>query len=280
MQTVIFGARGQLGKDLMQVFATHGDVAGYDLPEVDIADLPAVERILSQDKPDLVVNAAAYTDVEGAETHPEEAFRVNELGARTVATAAKKIQAPVVYYSTDFVFSGEKRIPYEPDDPTNPAGVYAQSKRAGEIATLENNPRAYIVRTAWLFGPGKNNFVEKIIHAASTRPELRVVEDEIGSPTYTRDLAEATYLLCQTNQFGIYHAVNAGWCSRYEFAVAIVQAVGSPTTVHPCKSSERPSPVRRPSYSVLSNARLEAVTGHKMRPWQEALQEFLIRRTS
>lgn len=278
MRTLIFGAKGQLGKDLLQVFAEHGSVAGYDLPELDITDAKVVRDVVEDTCPDLVINAAAYTDVEGAETHREEAFAVNETGARNVAAAAASRHVPTIYYSTDFVFAGDRNTPYEPHDTPAPSGVYAASKLAGENAVVHSNPAFFVIRTAWLFGPGKNNFVEKIIQAASTRPELRVVEDEVGSPTYTLDLARATYWLCKTQRYGIYHIVNAGFCSRFEFAKAIVQGAGLSTPVYPCTSAERPSAVKRPAYSVLSTVAFEAVTGQRLRHWEAALHDYLNRR--
>ena len=278
MRTLVFGARGQLGRDLVEVMGRDGPVTGRDLPELDIADETAVERAVADFAPELVINAAAYTDVEGAETRREEAFRVNATGAGVVAAAAARRDLPVVYYSTDFVFSGDKKTPYEPDDPPRPLGAYAESKRAGELATRDANPRCFILRTAWLYGPGKNNFVEKILRAAETRPELRVVEDEIGSPTYTLDLAEATRALCRRDAFGFYHAVNAGACSRYEFAKTIVQLAGLSVPVYPCKAEEMKSAARRPAYSVLSNDRLETATGHRMRAWRTALEAYMKRR--
>ena len=278
MRVIVFGAKGQLGKALLQVFSEQHTVMGYDLPELDISDNSAVECAISQFQPDLVINAAAFTDVEKAESARADAFRVNEAGARNVASAASRQGVPVVYYSTDFVFDGEKRSPYEPDDSPSPLGVYAKSKHAGEQAVIATTSKYFVVRTAWLFGPGGNHFVGKIISAAQTRPELRVVEDEVGSPTYTLDLASATRDLCRAGQCGIYHIVNAGFCSRFEFAKAILEYAGIGTPVRPCRSADFPSAARRPAYSVLSTAKFERVTGTRLRHWREALRDYLERR--
>lgn len=280
MRAFVVGSKGQLGQDLVSVFAAQGEVDGADLPELDITDADAVAKRVAEFKPDVVLNAAAYTDVEAAETNEKAAFLVNKTGARNVARAAHKAGAAVVYYSTDYVFGGTKDSPYLPDDAVHPIGVYAESKLAGEVATAEETDRHFIVRTAWLYGPGGNNFVEKILRAAETRPELKVVEDEVGAPTYTRDLAEATLALVQTDAFGVYHAVNADSCSRHAFAQAIIGEAGLKTTVTPCASSEFPTKAERPLYSVLSTETLEQASGYRFRPWREALRAYMAARKS
>ena len=278
MNIVIFGAKGQLGRDLVATFAESGTVHPYDLPELDIADASAVDDVLGKQTPDLVINAAAYTDVEAAEDNETAAFGANETGARNIAGAAARIGAPVVYYSTDYVFGGKKNSPYEIDDMIAPIGVYGRSKCAGEVATREHNGKHYIVRTAWLYGLSGNCFPEKIIRAASERPELKVVDDEIGSPTHTLDLAEATLHLTRTDAFGIYHTVNEGSCSRYTFAKRILEFAGIATPVNPCSSAEFETKAERPQYSVLSNAALETASGHRMRSWEDALEHYMKRR--
>jgi dTDP-4-dehydrorhamnose reductase len=278
MRTLVVGARGQLGRDLVTVFRKIGDVRGVDLPEVDVTDASDVTDVVASTVPDLVVNAAAYTDVEAAEHHREAAFRVNELGARIVAEACDEAGVPVVYYSTDFVFDGSQDRPYEPEDPVHPSGVYAESKAAGEHATSETNPRHFILRTAWLYGPSGNNFVEKILRAAVSKPVLTVVTDEVGSPTHTWDLALATRALRATEAYGTYHAVNAGACSRFEFAQEILRLAGCDTTVEPCSAAEYPANAPRPAYSVLSTEKLTAACGWMMRSWEDALAHYMERR--
>lgn len=278
MRTLIFGIKGQLGTDLLSIFEEQDSVAGFDLPEVDITDAAGVHAVMREIEPDLVINSAAYTNVEAAEDDPEGAFRVNELGARIVAAAAAHRHVPVVYYSTDYVFDGSKGEPYQVEDAISPLGVYGKSKAAGEAATREANPKHFIIRTAWLYGPGGNNFVEKILKAAAMRPKLRVVEDEVGSPTHTQDLAAATLELARTDAYGTYHAVNHGWCSRYEFAKAILEEADWAIPLEPCPSSEYPMKAPRPQYSVLSNDKLEHITPHRMRPWRQALEAYMSRR--
>ncbi len=274
MRTLIYGAKGQLGKDLVALFSDHGEVRGEDLPELDISDESAVMEIAEAFRPELVINAAGYTDVEGAEDDSENAFRVNETGARYVARAATAMRCPVVYYSTDYVFGGSKSTPYEPGDTIAPIGVYARSKYAGEQATQEECSDHFILRTSWLYGPGGNNFVEKIIRAAQTRPELKVVDDEFGAPTYTWSLAEATWALVQTEAYGLYHLVNEGSCSRYEFAKEILHRADIQTPIHRCASDEFPTKAERPLYSVLSNQKLIDACAYIPPHWKTALDQY------
>lgn len=278
MKTLIFGCKGQLGRDLMRLFGDIGEVRGHDLPEVDIADESQVGALVSGFAPQWVINAAAYTDVEAAEDNPEPAYRVNDTGARVVADAAAQAGAEVVYYSTDYVFGGVSNDPYEPDAPLAPLGVYAQSKATGEASVRMVAPESYILRTAWLYGPGGNNFVEKILRAAETRPALKVVNDETGSPTHTWDLAQATLAVLRSGRHGVYHAVNAGACSRFELAREIVRLAGAKVEVNPCSSAEFPMKAPRPAYSVLSTRTLEEASGYKMRDWREALAHYMERR--
>jgi dTDP-4-dehydrorhamnose reductase len=278
MRVLIFGNAGQLGRDLMKVFSADAHVTGYDLPEVSIAEPAAVHACIVRDRPDLVVNAAAYTNVEGAEDNAAEAFRVNEGGARIVAEATRAANLPLIHYSTDFVYDGRKKTPYETTDAPNPLSVYGKSKLAGDEAVRAANPRHFILRTAWLYGPGGNNFVEKILGAAKKNPSLKVVSDEIGSPTHTWDLAEASRSIGSTHAYGIHHAVNAGQTSRDRFAAKILEIAGLATAITPCLSGEFPSKAARPPYSVLSTASLERASGYRFRSWEDALEHYLSRR--
>lgn len=278
MRSIVLGAKGQLGKDLVAVFHEEGETIGYDLPELDITNSAAVSKAVEEFGPEMVILAAAYTNVEGAEDDSASAFLVNEEGAANVARASSSVGASMVYYSTDYVFDGHKGAPYEPDDGVAPVGVYGRSKAAGEVITRELCQRHFIVRTAWLYGPGGNNFVEKILAAARTRPSLKVVRDEMGSPTHTEDLAAATLALAKTERYGTYHAVNEGSCSRFEFARRIVELAGLETSVTSCLSLEFPTKAERPLYSVLSNLKFEEATGYTMRSWDEALARYMARR--
>jgi dTDP-4-dehydrorhamnose reductase len=275
---LILGAGGQLGRDLRARFSRDFRVTGVDVDVVDIGDADAVSQAIEISGQNLVINAAAYTNVEGAEDDREAAFHVNETGARNVALACAAHGVALVHYSTDFVFDGCTRTPYEPDDPVSPRGVYAESKAAGERAVAEAWTNHYIVRTAWLYGIGGNNFVEKIIGAAESLPELKVVTDELGSPTYTADLADATAALVKSGEYGYYHCVNAGSCSRFEFAHAILKHAGLTTPIKPCLAEAFPSKAPRPKYSVLSNAKFEDACGYRMPAWEDALDRYIQRR--
>jgi dTDP-4-dehydrorhamnose reductase len=269
---------GQLGKDLVKVLGETHQVAGLDVPDVDITDAESVEIVMNTYQPDLVINAAAYTDVEKAEDDEATAYAVNATGAGNIAESAASRDIPVVLYSTDFVFDGKKGSDYLPHDATAPLSVYGASKLAGEVETADANPKHFILRTAWLYGPGGNNFIEKIIGWAAKMYSLRVVTDEVGSPTHTWDVAEATAKLIETEAYGIYHVVNQGVCSRFELATAIVESMELGVELKECLSKEFPTQAERPEYSVLDCSALEAVIGQPMPEWRETLARYLTRR--
>jgi len=278
MRTLILGCKGQLGRDLMNVFADSGAVEGRDLPELDIASRDQVAAVIDDFKPDIVINAAAYTDVDGAEDDWDGAYRTNALGARITARAACEANIPIVYYSTDFVFDGRKTGPYVEDDPVAPVSAYGRSKAEGEQAVREENPRHFIIRTAWLYGPKGNCFPDKIIRRAGKHPELKVVEDEIGSPTHTWDLAEATRALVNTVSYGVYHGVNSGHCSRFDLAKEVLRLAGIDIPVRPCAAKEFPTKAERPRFSVLSTEKLTRNSGYTFRKWEDALAHYMERR--
>lgn len=278
MRTLILGCKGQLGKDLISVFGQTGEAIGFDLPEIDISSTDDVRRAIEDSRPEVIVNSAAYTNVERAEDDVENAFRANEHGARVVAEQAAAADVPIVYISTDFIFDGKKTSPYQPNDEVNPLSIYGRSKLAGEVAVRCATKKYFVVRTAWLYGPGGNNFPEKIIATAKKNPALKVVHDEIGSPTHTWDLALATRALAQTDAYGTYHAVNKGVCARDDFARAILEYAGIDTPVTACSAHDFPTKAQRPVYSVLATAALERATGHTIRHWRQALKHYIERR--
>jgi dTDP-4-dehydrorhamnose reductase len=258
----VTGAGGMLGQDVMRV--TGDGAVGLSHAELDVTDAGAVRDALAG--ADLVVNCAAWTNVDGAEDHAEEALAVNRDGARNVAEAAPR----VLYVSSDYVFDGAKRAPYVESDPTGPLQSYGRSKLAGELATAEVNPRHFIVRSSWLFGAGGGNFVETMLGLGRERDELRVVDDQVGCPTFTGHLAEAIVELAGTEDYGIHHLAGAGQCSWYEFAREIFERSGVDCHVEPCTTDEYPLPARRPAWSVLGSER-----GRSLPPWQEGLEAYL-----
>ncbi len=269
---LVVGAKGMLGQDLMRTLA--GDVRGVDIDEIDITSLESVRRVLLTRRPAVGVNAAAYPDVDGCATTRELAMQVNGEGVAHLALTCCEINAKLVQVSTDYVFDGSKNSAWLEDDPMNPLSVYGESKLAGELnASLV--PEHLIVRTQWLYGLGGKNFVETMLRLARDKKELSVVDDQIGSPTWTVDLALAIKALVEKGCTGTYHAANAGSCSWNEFARAIFAAAGVDVTVKPMSTAELGRPATRPLYSVLDCGKLTRDAGVAPEPWQEALGKYL-----
>lgn len=246
--------------------------------DLDITDGEAVRRRLSAARPALVINAAAYTDVDGCETGIDHAMKVNAVAVGFLADACKSLGATLVHVSTDFVFDGRGRRPYRPDDQANPLSAYGRSKWEGEVAIRASGAEHLIVRTSWMFGPAGRNFVEAILARASRGEPLRVVDDQIGRPTRAGDLADALLRLLDADARGTLHFANAGSCSWHEFAKEIVRQAGFDVPVTAIPSSELGRPAPRPAYSVLDTSEYERVTGDHPRPWSEALGEYLSER--
>jgi dTDP-4-dehydrorhamnose reductase len=279
MRILVLGARGMLGTDLLNEWQSD-ELIPADVAEADLRHFEEVQELVSKVRPAWIVLCAAYTDVDGCERNPELAFAVNATGVENVARAAQSITARVFFVSTDYVFNGQGTRPYEASDPTAPLNVYGASKAAGEAALRKSNSNWCIGRTSWLFGVHGASFPEKILRAAETRPELSVVNDQVGSPTYTRDLAVAIRDLVSKDARGVVHITNQGVCSWFDFAREILWQSGrGAVPVMPITTDQSARPARRPSYSVLSPASLYAY-GLRLRPWQEALQAFLQERRS
>ena len=278
MKTIILGASGLLGQALMREW-THDEVLGLSSFDVDIRDEGRLRERLEPARPDWIVLAAAYTDVDGCETHQERAFSVNRDGAENVARVAKSVGARMLFLSSDYVFDGKKTSPYEAGDTRNPQSIYGRSKAEAEVRLLDVLPNVCIVRTSWLFGPGGKCFPDTILKLAATRPALDVVDDQRGCPTYSVDLAGAIIELCRKGASGIVHATNSGDCSWFEFAREILRLKGSKTEVRPVSSKQMARPAPRPAYSVLSAKSLDR-WGITMPGWQDALQRYLQNRVS
>ncbi|MBI4790648.1 MAG: dTDP-4-dehydrorhamnose reductase [Chloroflexi bacterium] len=274
MRIAIVGGRGQLGRVLAQTLGAQHQVLILDLPECDITQRSEIDCIADR-APDLVIHAAAMTDVDACARDPRAAFVANALGTQNVALACQRVRAPMVYISTNEVFDGAKDSPYLELDEPHAINSYGASKLAGERYVQMLLDRFYIVRLSWLFAPLGNNFPQKIIKLAKQKGALSVVTDEIANPTYAPDLAQAIVQLIETNHFGIYHLTNEGSVSRYNFAARILQLAGLahiPLTPISLADYERDS--TPPANGALANFAAATVLGIKLRPWQEALEEF------
>jgi dTDP-4-dehydrorhamnose reductase len=276
MRVTIFGATGLLGKALMREWK-EDEVTGFGSGDGDIRNAEQVLHLVQRSRPDWIVLAAAYTDVDGCETNRDLAFNVNCRGAINVAQVAKQQGARLLLLSTDYVFDGTKSTPYATGDPRSPHTVYGQSKAEAEAQLERILPQCCIARTSWLFGTGGKCFPDTILKLAATRPQLEVVGDQRGSPTYSVDLARALIRLCRQEASGVVHVTNRGECSWYEFAREIIARAGLGTVVRETTSEKFVRPAERPKYSVLSPESLEN-RGIEMPGWPDALGRYLAER--
>lgn len=274
MHILLTGALGQLGRALQDALSGHA-LTRVDLPEVDITDRESFSHIVDDSRPDLIIHCAAYTDVDGSARDPVLAHRVNALGTQNVALACQAGNIPLVHISTNEVFSGDNPAGYEEWMPLSPRNSYGVSKAAAETHVRSLLNRYYIVRTAWLYAPGGRNFIHAILRRAREMGSIRVVTDEIGNPTYVSDLAQAIARVIATGQYGIYHFVNEGACSRWAFANEILRLAGLSQVINtPILGSAFSRPSSPPPFGALHN-RNGAAIGITLRPWQEALADYL-----
>ncbi|MFE4105236.1 dTDP-4-dehydrorhamnose reductase [Almyronema epifaneia] len=285
MKILLLGSQGQLGQELQLTLPSIGEVTAWNRADIDLTDLDKIVPAVVAQQPDVIINAAAYTAVDAAESEPALAHQINAAAPECLAQAAATCKATLVHISTDYVFDGQQNQPYQTDAATNPLGVYGQSKRTGELAIQAATPRHAILRTAWVYGAkGKNNFVKTMLRLGAERRELRVVYDQIGSPTWAYDLAQAiTQLTPQLNEqtFGTYHYTNSGAISWYDFAVAIFEEASvlgyrlQIDHVQPITSDQYPTPAKRPAYSVLANEKLARLIGQTAPHWRVSLRKML-----
>jgi dTDP-4-dehydrorhamnose reductase len=270
-KTLLLGAKGMLGQALTRTWQDQ-DLVAWDVDDLDITDQNKVLEKVIEIKPDLIINAAAYTDVDGAESNRVLAFKVNADGIRNIAEAAQAVGAGIVHYSTDYVFPGDKAKGYSEEEAPGPAvNIYGETKLAGERALIEVSSKFWLIRTAWLYGMGGKNFVDTMLKLSQEKNELKVVDDQHGTPTFVNDLAKFTWILINEKYAsGIYHGVNQGVTTWFDLAEKIFDLTDRKVTVEPIKSSEFPRPAKRPEFSVLLNNR-----GPNMRTWEEALAEYL-----
>lgn len=276
MKVLVFGARGMLGKDLVPALSVKHQVLARDIEDLDIADQQRVQKEIETLRPQVVVNAAAYTDVDGCEAKRGLAFSVNAEGARNIAAGCAASNARMIHLSTDYVFDGTSSAPYREEDPPHPLNVYGASKLQGERQIREVLENHLIIRTEWLFGRHGKNFVDTILRLAAQQEELRVVNDQRGAPTFTKDLSWAIEKLLEKEVKGILHITNSGSCTWYEFARQIlIEKKIDHVSIVPISSAALTRPAKRPANSVLDFHRFENLLGQKMRTWEEALKEYL-----
>lgn len=288
MVVLITGVKGQLGNELTSIINSGKseisevsneikeiEIIAMDIDTLDITDIVAVKKAIKDIKPDVVINCAAYTNVDACETDSDMAFKVNAIGPRNLAIATEEIGAKLVQVSTDYVFSGKGETPFKEYDIASPYSVYGKTKLMGEEFVRELSSKYFIIRTAWLYGYVGNNFVYTIMKLAKERESINVVNDQIGNPTNANDLAHHILKLISTEEYGVYHCTGKGECSWYDFAKEIVDLAGIDCVVNPCTSEEFVRAAKRPEYSSLDNMMLRCTIGDEMRDWKVALKTFM-----
>lgn len=275
MRVLVTGVKGQLGYDVMNELAGRGhEGIGVDIQEMDITDAASVEKVITEAAPDAVIHCAAYTAVDAAEDNVDLCRRVNAGGTENIARVCKALNCKMMYISTDYVFNGQGTRPWEPDDKREPLNVYGQTKYEGELA-VETLEKFFLVRIAWVFGVNGKNFIKTMLNLGKTRDHLTVVADQIGSPTYTYDLARLLVDMIETDRYGRYHATNEGLCSWYEFACEIFKQASMNVTVSPVTSDQYPAKAKRPMNSRMDKSKLDEMGFKRLPSWQDALGRYL-----
>jgi len=293
MKILLLGHKGMLGSDLLKKLSADHEVTGMDKEEIDIGSAKDCKNAVVEVNPEIVINAAAFTNVDGCETARDACFAVNAEAVKNICEACRGRNIKIIHFSTDYVFDGTATKPYEENDKCNPISAYGASKLAGERYLQSLSDNYLLIRTSWLYGVNGKNFVRTILEKANAKQFIQdkmtkagaiqehpailtIVDDQIGSPTYTKDLAAAVDLLISQNQNGIFHVTNRGHCSWYEFAVRILKEAGVDNVeVKPIKTSQLQRPAMRPAYSILSMQKFITLTGKTPQPWQLALQDYL-----
>lgn len=276
MKVLVTGVKGQLGYDVVNELEKRGHTAiGTDVEEMDITDAEKVREVLNAEKPDAVIHCAAYTAVDAAEDNVELCRKINAEGTENIAKACKELGCKLLYVSTDYVFNGEGERPWKPDDEREPLNVYGQTKYEGELAVEKYVEKFFIVRIAWVFGINGKNFIKTMLRLGEDHDELTVVADQIGSPTYTYDLARLLVDMIGSDKYGRYHATNEGLCSWYDFAVEIFRQAGMDVRVRPVTSEEYPAKAKRPHNSRMDKAKLEENGFERLPDWKDALGRYL-----
>ena len=282
MKILVIGSHGMLGRELVTRLTTISDlknqgnkVTSVDREHVDITNAANTSKFIAHVRPDVIINCAAFSNVDACEAQVSEAFAVNTTGAKNVASAGKQTRAKVIHISTDYVFDGTKDKPYTETDKPSPISIYGKSKLEGELAVQEINGNYAIIRTAWLFGPYRENFVTTMLNLGRKNHTVSVVTDQCGSPTYTADLSYAIQNIIKLDFQGLYHVTNSGTCSRFEWAKKIFELTGNQVSVIPLKTADFKRAAKVPQNSSLNCTKYTKATGQRMRSWQEALEEYL-----
>ncbi|MHA1221716.1 MAG: dTDP-4-dehydrorhamnose reductase [Candidatus Heimdallarchaeaceae archaeon] len=280
MRILITGANGQLGKDFqrlfnkLEVFYLPTDYK-TQLQDLDIRNISKIKEIVTKNKIDTIINCAAYNDVDNAERNYKNAYRINSIGVKNLAKVSKKANIELIHYSTDYVFDGKKGQPYTTNDKPNPISKYGYSKFLGENFLIKNTKKFFLIRTSWVFGNGNINFIKKVLNWSRNNTVLRIVTDQISSPTYTRDLAAATLDLVKTKKYGVYHITNSGSCSRFEWAKFILDLTRWKGTLLEAKSSDFKTLANRPATSILDTSKTVEILGYELPNWKDATKRFL-----
>ena len=280
MKVAVIGANGQLGSDICQSFSNTCEIVSLTHNDIEISDIDSVKKIIRSIKPSIVINTAAFHDVIKCEENPELSFQINGIGSLNLARLSNDLGYILVHYSTDYVFNGLKRTPYIEEDRENPLNIYAVTKLSGEHLIKNNCEKYYIIRISGIYGkvPCRakgGNFITTMIKLSKEKPKVKVVNDEILTPTPTTEISNNTLILIQNANYGIYHMTSEGQCSWFDFAKVIFKTLGLATPLEPCSYEEFPSPVKRPRYSVLENQRLKMANVNYMKHWKEGLINFL-----
>lgn len=276
MKVLVTGTKGQLGYDVVKELEKRGHTAvAVDIEEMDITDAGSVDQVITEAGVEAVIHCAAYTAVDAAEENEELCRKVNAEGTENIAKVCKKLDLKMIYISTDYVFDGEGERPWEPDDERHPLSVYGQTKYEGELAVEKYLEKYFIVRIAWVFGVNGKNFIKTMLKLSETHSELNVVDDQVGSPTYTYDLAVLLVDMVETEKYGRYHATNEGLCTWYEFAKEIFRQADVDIKVNPVTSEMFPTKATRPKNSRMSKEKLEENGFHRLPTWQNALERYL-----
>jgi dTDP-4-dehydrorhamnose reductase len=279
MKIAVIGAKGMLGQELCRVLKIQHEILAWDLDEIDITDRPKTLEMLNAERPELIVNAAVFVDLEGCEADPDSAWRINAVGAQNLALAAQRIGSVLLYISTDYIFDGKSETDYDEVSPPNPLNEYGRSKLAGELLSRQVCPRLYIVRSAWLFGHAPNNYIERVLRAAETEGVVRMPIDQLESPTYTGHLAEAIRHLIDTAAYGTYNVTSIGACTRATFAQHVLQQAGRSELVEIVEAAALKRFAKRPARAVLNCRLYQLVTAHALPKWQQGIKDYLANTT-